>query len=475
MSRRLLFRLSCLAAFCCPAISFAEEPAPTAEVKAPAATATAAEISDLVKQLDADDFKARQLAAEKLSALGKPAIPALIDAAQSSQLELMSQALGILRGFHQDNNADLKTAAKEALEKVAAGTNPNAAQRAKDLLAPPKSADNDPNRNNIIAGNGQGQIIINGAGGINGRIQIQGGIPIQIGGGMRVSSKSVSNKDGVKTTKVKQDGVEVEIIESKEEITVKKTENGKTEEFKAKDAEELKKKHPAGHELFDKHAGDKNNGAANAIGLQINGGNIQAIPNIQIAQPIPLPAQALPMMPLQPAIPVNAGKIRVESQLQAVERMIESAEMVLSRSGDTADVKEATKAVSEHLAKAKAELAKAKEKLGANAPKNGDGAEVEKIRKNIEEMKKAIADKDEVERAKVLTEAQNAIAKESAAKEVKHATDADALRKVEIERVQAIIALEKAKVEAEQARKEAQKALEEANRAREEALKKAKE
>lgn len=448
MSRRLLFRLSCLAAFCCPlllnnTISFAEEPAPTAQVKAPAPTATTAEIADLVKQLDADDFKARQLAAEKLSALGKPAIPALIDAAQSSQLELMSQALGILRGFYQDNNAELKAAAKEALEKVAAGTNPNAAQRAKDLLAPQKDAGSDPNRGNIIAGNGQGQIIINGAGGI-GRIQIQG-MPIQIGagGGARVFSKSISNKDGVKTTKVKQDGLEVEITEGKEEITVKKTENGKTEEFKAKDAEELKKKHPAGHELFEKHAGDKNNGAGAAIGLQINGGNIQAIPNIQIAQP--LPAQIMPAIPIQAAIPVNAKNIRADSQLQAVERMIESAEMILNRSADTAEVKDATKAVSEHLAKAKAELVKAKEKLGSKA-KDGDAAEVEKIRKNIEEMKKTMADKAETERAK-------------AAKELdKQAAELDALRK-------------DAEVQAEQVKQEAQKALEELKKAVEDAAK----
>jgi hypothetical protein len=425
MSRRLLFRLSCFAALCCPAISFAEEPARTAEVKAPAATATTAEIADLVKELDADDFKARQLAAEKLSTLGKQAIPALSEAAQSTQLELMSQSLGILRRFYQDNNAELKAAAKEALEKVAAGTNPNAAQRAKDLLAPPKDNGSDPNQGNIIAGNGRGQIIINGGG----RIQI-GAMPIQIGAGARVFSKSISNKDGVKTTKVKQDGVEIEITEGKEEITVKKTENGKTEEFKAKDAEELKKKHPAGHELFEKHAGDNNN-AAGAIGLQINGGNIQ------IGQA--LPGQVMPAIPLQPAIPVNAKKLRAESQLKAVERMIESAELILNRSGDTADVKDATKAVSEHLAKAKAELAKAKEKLSEKT-KEDDTAETEKTLKNIEEMKKAIADKVETEKAKVVKEAD------------KQAVELDALRK-------------EAEVKAEQLKQEAQKALDELKQA----------
>ncbi len=446
MSRRLLFRLSCMAALCCPVTLcsltlLAEEPAPTAEVKAPAPTATTAEIADLVKQLDADDFKARQLAAEKLSALGKSAIPALTDAAQSSQLELMSQALGILRGFHQDSNADLKAAAKEALEKVAAGTNPNAAQRAKDLLAPPKSSENDPNRGNIIAGNGQGQIIINGAGGI-GRIQINGGMPIQIGAGngARVFSKSVSNKDGVKTTKVKQDGVEVEITESKEEITVKKTENGKTEEFKAKDAEELKKKHPAGHELFEKHAGDKNNGAGAAIGLQI-GGNIQAVP---------LPAQIMPAIQLRAAVPANAIGGRNVSQLDSVERMIEAAEKVLNRAADSNESKDATKAVSEHLAKAKAELAKAKEKLSANAPKNGEGADNEKIRKDIEVMKKTMADKAETEKAQ--------IAKEQA----KQAAELDTLRK-------------EAEARLDQVKQEAEKALEEAKKAAEEALKKAQE
>jgi hypothetical protein len=414
-----------MAALCCPAISFADEPVQTAEVKAPATTATTAEIAELVKQLDADDFKARQLAAEKLSALGKQAIPALSEAAQSTQLELMSQALGILRGFYQDNNAELKAAAKEALEKVAAGTNPNAAQRAKDLLTPQKDNGSDPNQGNIIAGNGRGQIIINGGGRIQiggGGIQI-GGLPIQAGGA-RVFSKSISNKDGVKTTKVKQDGVEIEITEAKEEITVKKTENGKTEEFKAKDAEELKKKHPAGHELFEKHAGDNN--AAGAIGMQINGGNIQ------IAQPLPA---IMPAIPLQPAIPVNANKLRAEAQLKSVERMIESAERILSNSSDTAEVKDATKAVSEHLAKARAELAKAKEKL-SEKNKQDESAETEKTRKNIDEMKKAISDKAETEKTKL----------------DKQAAEVDALRK-------------DAEAQVEQVKQEAAKALEDLKKA----------
>jgi hypothetical protein len=439
MSRRLLFRLLLLAAFVCSLPVMAEEPAPTAEVKAPAATVTTAEIADIVKQLDADDFKTRQLAAEKLTTLGKAAIPALSDAAQSTQLELMSQSLGILRGFYQDNNAELKAAAKEALEKVAAGTNPNAAQRAKDLLAPQKeNGSNDPNQGNIIAGNGRGQIIINGGGGI-GRIQI-GGMPLPIGGGARVYSKSVSNANGVKTTKVKQDGVEIEITEGKEEITVKKTENGKTEEFKAKDADDLKKKHPAGHELFEKHAGDKN-AAGGAINLQI-GGNIQAVP---------LPAQIMPAIPLQPAIPMNAKNNRAETQLKAVERMLESAEQILNRTADTAEVKDATKPVSEHLAKARAELAKAQEKLGGQEAKENDAAESEKIRKNIEAMKQSLKEK-------------NQSAKQVPGSEEKPNPRVEIENKRILEEAQAKMALEQAKQEAQRKLDEVKRAIEQGNK-----------
>ncbi len=81
MSRRLLFRLSCVAAFCCPLTLQADEPVPTAEVKAPAATRRRPRSRNGQTALDADDFKARQLAAKKLSKLGKQAIPALSDAA----------------------------------------------------------------------------------------------------------------------------------------------------------------------------------------------------------------------------------------------------------------------------------------------------------------------------------------------------------------------------------------------------------
>ena len=215
----------------------------------------------------------------------------------------------------------------------------------------------------------------------------------------------------MKTTKVKQDGLEVEIIEAKEEITVKKTENGKTEEYKAKDADELKKKHPAANELFEKYAGDNNN-AAGGIAVQIGG------------QAVPLPAQiqqVVPAMRLLPAIPIapanNANLMN--SRLQSLERLIESAEKSLERAATTDDAKDATKGVADHLAKAKQELAKAKDAI-----------------------------------------------KEKAAKETKKAVDDDAKGKA---------AETDPKREVERVKQEAQKQVEEVKRAAEAALKEAKE
>ncbi|MGC4006833.1 MAG: hypothetical protein QM811_28380 [Pirellulales bacterium] len=367
-------------------------PKPVEAGKTEPADATTPEIAALIKSLNDDDFSVRKGSAEKLIAAGKSAVPALTEAAQSTTLEVMSQSLHALRELKNSSDNATRDAAKAGLEKVAASGNSTAAQRAKEILG----ATNDPTKpaapNDPFGAPAQpGQIIIGN--GIQGRIQVMpagpGGIqimPVPIGGniqinGARVSSRSVSNANGVKTIKVKQDGLEVEIKESKDEIEVKKTENGKTDEYKAKDLDELKKKHPAGHELYEKHAkGDANAGGA----IQVQIGNAAPMMPLQPAIPV------APMRRLQPAAAPNKNLIR-NAQLDAAERQLNNALRALKTAADSSDDKEALKPAIESLQKdvdqLKAINAKLQGKTEDKPDANGDDAK-KKAEQAAEEAKR---------------------------------------------------------------------------------------
>jgi hypothetical protein len=364
------------------------------------------DFADLVQKLDHDDFKVRQEAATKLKEAGVAAIPALIEAAQSSKLEVMSQSLMILRQHYEGNQAEIKAAAKSALEKLSTSSNSNTAQRAKDIVAPAKSSseENQQDPNNIVIRNGGGQIIIGN--GIQGRIQIlPGNMPLPINGNAKVFSKSVSESNGVKTTKVKEDGTEIEIKESKEEIIVKKTENGKTEEFKAKDAEELKKNHPTGHDLYEKHVKDIGFGGA----IQIQAGGAPVVPGMRI----------------NPVLPGNVKERIRDSQLQSIDRQLESIERTLDRLADSQEAKDALKPALTKLKEMKEELQKGKEKLQSD----GDEKKADKPKAAQNDVNKEVeAARQAAEAAKA--EALKAIeaAKQELQKEVQQAIEIEKLK-----------------------------------------------
>src|SRR5262245_57997902 len=78
-------------------------------------------IADLIKQLDADSFSDRQEATSLLVDKGKEAIDALKGAATGESAEASTRAFEILRKHLESKDAELKAAAKEALQKIAAG------------------------------------------------------------------------------------------------------------------------------------------------------------------------------------------------------------------------------------------------------------------------------------------------------------------------------------------------------------------
>jgi hypothetical protein len=217
-----------------------EKDADTAEVKADAAS-----INKLIQDLESRDFPTRESATNELTRLGKAAVPALQAAALGKNRESSGRAFGILRKLFQSQDAEVKAATKEALEQIVEKDVPAISRQAELLLNPPK-----PPRQR----------------GVRAQIQVQ----IQLGGGGR--KVSIRTVNGVKQIDAEENGRKVHIEDDpRNGIKVKITEknaDGKeeTKEYEAKNADDLKKKHPDAHKVYEKYS---KGGGINVIQLGI--------------------------------------------------------------------------------------------------------------------------------------------------------------------------------------------------------------
>lgn len=219
-----------------------------------------ADLQKLIKQLDADDFEDRANASEQLAKLGREALPALEEGVRSNSPEVATRCFDLLQQLFEKGD----TAARASLDKLAQGSDRVAAQ-AKQMLEP-KPVPVDPNN-------------------ATGRVRILGGGAIRIAGGRiarvapvapaieeAVVRKAISigssiSPDGVKTTSVDEDGKKVKIVEDPKkgiagEYTETKDGKEATVKFAAKDADELKTKHPDAFKLYERFA--KGGGAVRA-------------------------------------------------------------------------------------------------------------------------------------------------------------------------------------------------------------------
>jgi len=239
----------------------ADDAAPAAPpASAPAAdasnqAATDAQIAQWVKELDSDLFATRQSAAQKLYEAGTPAIKPVTEATGSPSLEVSSQAIEILRRMLHSDQTPLHEAAKHALEDLAKGDNA-AASRAREALAPPPA----PQQGQIPGVPfGAGGIIVPGGGQIQIGIGINGGnIQVAPGGGAQVIRMRTQVANGVTKIEVEENGKKIKIEKDPNngiEINVTEKVNGqdKTDTYKAKDADELKKKSPEAYKLYEKY------------------------------------------------------------------------------------------------------------------------------------------------------------------------------------------------------------------------------
>ena len=280
-----------------------------------------AQIAQWIKELDSDLFATRQSAAQKLSEAGQPAIKAVSEAAGSQSLEVATQAIEILRRMMGSDQKPLHDAAKGALEELAKGDNA-AAGRARDALAPPPASAQQPQNPGIPFG--PGGIIIPGGGGI--QIGIGGNIQVGPGGGAQVMRIRTTFANGKTTTEVEENGKKIKIEKDQNngiEMSITEKVNGqdKTDTFKAKDADELKKKSPEAYKLYERFS----QGAGRFGNIQIQA---QAIPVPFGGGPlVPMPMQAIP----RNAIPFNNQPTEAQKELA---KQVEEARKLVADATD---------------------------------------------------------------------------------------------------------------------------------------------
>ena len=253
---RNAFVLACLCAFGGVTIARAAD-APAEKADATKSQPSPAEISQWIKDLDSDTFATRQTAADMLVQTGKPAVEPVAEAAVGKSLEVTMQAIGVLRRLMQSADAATHDAAKNALEQLAKSESA-AALPAKEALKPPPAPANPPD--NFGLGNVNGNVRIFGGGNIQigpgGNIQVLpgGNIPA---GGVQVFRIQANNVNQTRSVDVNENGKRTHITDDQNGIEVKVTESvggkEKTDTFKAKDADELKKKFPEAHKLYEKY------------------------------------------------------------------------------------------------------------------------------------------------------------------------------------------------------------------------------
>lgn len=317
---------------------------PKAETK-PEATAakpaTAEEIDKLMEQLDANRFSERQAAQQRLAEIGKAALPALEKGTEHVSREVAVRSLDILKGLFQGGDDTTKAAAKETLERLAKNNDGTLAKRAGEILSPPKPVPQLPP--GLVPGR------IGGA-----RIQIQ-----VVGGAGGNSKRSMKEVNGVKEIEAEENGKKVKIVDDPAKgikLEVTETKDGKetTQKYEAKDAAELKTKHPEAHKLYEEYS-------KQPAGIQIRG---FAVPGV-------VPPGAIPAIPVFPGAPGGVKRIKImrPDDLEALKNSADGALKDLDAALKT--LKDA-KAGSEELKKAKEQLEAAKKQVEELKAKLGE-------------------------------------------------------------------------------------------------------
>ena len=300
-----------------------------------AAQSTPEQIRQWVKELDADSFAARQAATRKLIEAGKAAIDETAKAAEGESLEVTTRALEVLTKLYQSSDAATKDAAKTELEKLKSSKNAVAARQAGKALVPPAAARGTAN---LPQAPGLPRAIPN--------------VPRAVGA--RITTKT-SVVNGVKTVEIDENGKIVKILDDPNNgITVTITEKvdgkDKTSTHTAKNADELKNKHPDAHAYYDKYV-TRRNAALGAIQLRA-GGNL----------PIQIP---LPGLPVPVAPPAGKSDLHQKAlqQVALAQKQLEATAVDLKKAAASGANAEELKKLAERIEATARQIADAQKQL----------------------------------------------------------------------------------------------------------------
>jgi hypothetical protein len=266
-----------LAAEPAKAVDQAAEAAPAAE-----AVPTEATIRQWVKELDADRFETRQRAQSALVEAGyAPAsaamvVTALMDAVNSGGgLELSMRTVNILKELYDSSAPTTRTAAANALNRLAESNNKAVAAKAAAIVRPNGASSSAPAMAGGLALPGPGFIH-------HGNMQIRfGGF-----GGQVVEFNAVAG--GQRKVHVQENGRAIDIVEDPNKhiritVTERVGDKDETKTYEAASVDELKQKHPEGFALYEKHLAGQGDGQRLIIG---GGANVVIGPGgIQIGPP----------------------------------------------------------------------------------------------------------------------------------------------------------------------------------------------
>jgi hypothetical protein len=167
-------------------------------------------LAALIQQLGSEDFKQRQSATEELRNMGADAKPALKDAIASDNPEIRTRSQRLLKQLEEKDNPP---------QQANAGQNPNANPRLRM----------------------NGGVFVIPPGGANARMRAGGGMLRIAAGGKSVSDATVMTNGNTYKLHTDADGLKLSI-----------TEDGKTKEYAAKTADELKEKEPEAYKVYEK-------------------------------------------------------------------------------------------------------------------------------------------------------------------------------------------------------------------------------
>ncbi len=298
------------------------------------------QIAKLVEQLDAPRFTDRQKAQEELAELGKPALPALEKATESETREISGRAFDVIEQHFTGDDETMKSAAKESLERLAKSQSDSLARRAKNLLQPPMPAAP------------QAPQIPRGLQGF--RVGRVGQIQIQVAGGQGANIRRVSMKtvNGVKEIEAQEGGRKVKIVDDPAngiKIEVTETKDGKeeTKKYEAKNADELKTKHPDVHKLYDEYT-------KAPAGIQIQA--IQGGPGVVPQAPGGLNVRPIRRAKILRPEELEAARENVERALKELDASLETLRKEAEKNGDLKDAVEKTEAAKKRLEELKGKL-----------------------------------------------------------------------------------------------------------------------